>query len=60
MGSLCTTTQALAAAFEAAKAGIDPETISRVMKGLPVEGEWTPKIHGLRSAWSAYHARLRV
>jgi hypothetical protein len=60
MCSLCKSTAELQAEFEAAKAGVDPETISRVMKGLPVDGDWTPKIHSLRSAWSAYHARLRV
>ena len=60
MCSLCKSTEALRAEFEAAKTGIDAETISRIMKGQPVEGEWTPPIHTLRQAWSAYHARLRV
>jgi hypothetical protein len=50
MCSLCKSTAELQAEFEAAKAGVDPETISRVMKGLPVDGDWTPKIHSLRSA----------
>lgn len=57
--AMCETPEQRKNAFEAAKVGIDPEVINRVMKGLPVLSDGDPKVRNLRQTWSRHHTDLR-
>lgn len=43
------------AEFEKAKKEVDPEVVTTIMKGLPVERNLTPQESELKHAWVAYH-----
>ncbi len=45
-------------AFINAKEGVDPKTVDRIMKGLPVDGDQIEPLRTLRQAWSAYRECL--
>ena len=51
----------LEAEWNAARRDIDPEVVTRVMKGLPLPNgtEFTEPYLTLRRAWSAYHPRMK-
>ena len=58
--ALCQTLKDLKGQFDEAKKAVDPATVERVMKGLPVADEWSiPGIRDLRIAWAQYHQRMR-
>ncbi len=46
-------------AFEDAKKGMDPQTVTNVMKGIPFDGDNTTEVRALKSAWTKYHEALR-
>ncbi len=46
--------------FESAKAEVEPEVASIVMRGLPVVNEWDNQlIIAFRRAWAKYHVCMR-
>lgn len=45
-------------AFIAAKEGIDPAIVDRIMKGLPVDGDTSGPLLALRQAWAPYRECL--
>lgn len=45
--------------FEVAKQGIDKTVVNNVMKGIPFNGDNTPDVRALKSAWAKYHETLR-
>ncbi len=45
--------------FEAAKQGIDKTVVNNVMKGIPFNGDNTPDVRALKSAWTKYREILR-
>ena len=51
----------LKAEFEAARKGIDPEVVNRIMAGLPLHGgtEFTEPYRSVRRAWAVYHASMK-
>ena len=59
--SVLSSKEELKATFEAARKGIDPEVVERVMKGLPLHdgSEFKEPYLTLRRAWAVYHESLK-